>query len=92
VSQVLSTDQATTTVQQMQALLNGDLTSNLQTLINQGNTLAEPTVWNGQLAAQFRDSWPSTSQQLQTTVQDLLQLTQECATIVANILSAGGNG
>lgn len=90
-NQVLSTDQAATTIQQMQSLLSGDLTTNLQTLINLGNTLSEPTVWDGQLAVQFRGSWPGTSRQLQATLADLGQLAQQLMTIHTNIFVAGGN-
>jgi hypothetical protein len=90
-SRVLSTDQAATTITQMQALLNGDLQTNLQNLITQGNTLCDTSVWDGSLANQFSSSWPGTSQQLTATLNDLQQLQQSLATIHQNIFAAGGN-
>lgn len=90
-TRVLSSDQAATTIQQMQSLLNSDLTSTLKTLISQGNILSDPSVWDGQHAANFRGHWPTTSQQLNTTLANLQELQRTLQNIHTNIFTAGGN-
>lgn len=90
-TRVLSSDQAASTLQQMQALLNGDLTNNLRTLINHGHVLSDPAVWDGDLAVTFRGDWPRTSAQLNATLQNLLELHRSLQNIHQNIFTAGGN-
>ena len=58
-SRVLSTEQAKSAIQQMQAIINGGFTDQITQLDSQGRTLSDPNVWDGPLAEKFRgSSWP----------------------------------
>ena len=50
---VLSTEQAKTAIQQVQAIINGGLTEQISKLDAQGKILSTPDVWDGPLAQQF---------------------------------------
>lgn len=53
-SRVLSTDEAKEAIRQIQSIVNGGLTDQIQALDNQGQRLSAPDVWDGPLASQFR--------------------------------------
>ncbi|MBO0731266.1 MAG: hypothetical protein J2P57_18560 [Acidimicrobiaceae bacterium] len=89
---VLSTPEAKQAIAQIQNILNGQFIGSIQQLENQGQTLSEPNVWDGNLAQQFRsDTWPQTSSALKNAHTQLIQLQQELNKIAENIFHAGGN-
>lgn len=88
---VLSTEQAKTSIQQVQSIVNGGLTDQIAQVDAQGKTLSNPDVWDGTLARQFRDhSWPETKAALDKTKQELDQLRDQLQKIARNIMTAGG--
>lgn len=90
---VLSTEQAKAAIQQVQTIVSGGLAEQISRLDAQGQVLSSPDVWDGQLAAQFRDStWPQTRSALERARQELDQLREQLARITQNIMTAGGNG
>ena len=90
-SRVLSTETAESSIRTMSTIINSDLTEQLRRLDHEGNTLSQPDVWDGSLAAQFRSSWPSTSKSLQSVKAELEQLRVRVEKINADIMAAGGN-
>lgn len=91
-TRVLSTDQAKSAIQQVQAIINGGLTEQITRLDAQGKVLSSPDVWDGQLATQFRDStWPQTKSALDKAALELDQLREQLQRIAQNIMTAGGN-
>ena len=90
---VLSTEQAKTAIQQVQAIINGGLTEQISKLDAQGRILSTPDVWDGPLAQQFRDqTWPETKSALDRAHQELDQLRDQLQKIAQNIMTAGGGG
>ena len=88
---VLSTEQAKTSIQQVQAIINGGLTDQISQLDAQGKMLSNPDVWDGPLAQQFRDqTWPETKAALDKAKQELDQLREQLQKIAQNIMTAGG--
>lgn len=88
---VLSTDQAKTSIQQVQAIINGGLAEQIAKLDAQGKTLSDPNVWDGPLAQQFRDqTWPETKSALEKAKTELDELRNQLQKISSNIMSAGG--
>jgi uncharacterized protein YukE len=88
---VLSTEQAKTSIQQVQAIINGGLTEQIAKLDGQGRTLSSPEVWDGPLAQQFRDqTWPETKSALDKAKQELEELRSQLERISQNIMQAGG--
>lgn len=88
---VLSTDQAKTSIQQVQAIINGGLAEQIAKLDAQGKTLSDPNVWDGPLAQQFRDqTWPETKSALEKAKNELDELRNQLQKISSNIMSAGG--
>jgi uncharacterized protein YukE len=91
-TRVLATDEARTTITQLQAVLNGNLEETLAKLGSLGTRLSDPNVWDGQLATTFRsNTWPQTSQALRLTADKLKELHQQLNQIQADIYRAGGN-
>ena len=91
-TRVLSTDQAKSAIQQVQAIINGGLTEQITRLDAQGKVLSSPDVWDGQLAAQFRDAtWPQTKSALDKAKTELDELREQLQRIAQNIMTAGGN-
>ena len=90
-ARVLSTDQAKTSIQQVQAIINGGLTEQIAKLDAQGKILSNPDVWDGPLAQQFRDStWPETKTALDKAKTELDELRGQLEKISQNIMTAGG--
>jgi uncharacterized protein YukE len=88
---VLSSDQAKSAIQQVQAIVNGGLTDQISKLDAQGKILSDSNVWDGPLAQQFRDqTWPQTKSALDKAKQELEQLRDQLQKIANNIMSAGG--
>jgi hypothetical protein len=90
-SRVLSTEQAKTAIQQIQAIINGGFTDQISQLDAQGRVLSDPNVWDGPLASQFRGStWPETKAALDKARTELEQLRGQLNQISSNIFTAGG--
>lgn len=90
-ARVLSTEEARASITQMQAIINGGLLEQIQSLDAQGQRLSDPNVWDGQLAAQFRGTWPETKRALDTMRTQLEELRAQVEAINRNIMTAGGN-
>lgn len=90
-SRVLSTEQAKTAITQLQQIISGGLTDQINALNVQGQILSDPNVWDGPLAITFRSStWPETKAALDKAVQELQELRQQLQQISTNIFTAGG--
>jgi uncharacterized protein YukE len=88
---VLSTEQAKSSIQQVQAIINGGLAEQIARLDAQGKLLSTPDVWDGPLAQQFRDqTWPETKSALEKAKQELDELRGQLQAISQNIMQAGG--
>jgi uncharacterized protein YukE len=89
---VLSTDQAKQAITQIQTIVNGGLTEQINQLDKQGQQLSQADVWDGQLASQFRgEVWPKTKKALDQAVTELTALREQLQKIAQNIMQAGGN-
>jgi uncharacterized protein YukE len=88
---VLTTAQAREAIQKLQQIINGPLLDQIRSLDNQGRMLADSSVWDGNLAQQFRSEWPVVHQTLMKTQQTLDELRQNVQRINQNIMTAGGN-
>ncbi|HYI60290.1 MAG TPA: hypothetical protein VEW93_00640 [Acidimicrobiales bacterium] len=88
---VLATETARVAVDGLRATVDGQLATDIATIVRHGETLSRPDVWDGQLARAFRDGWPTTARQLETARDELLRLAGEVARIRAAIMQAGGN-
>jgi putative pyrophosphorylase len=90
-SRVLSTEQAKTAIRQIQSIIDGGLTDQINALDSQGQILSDPNNWDGPLAQQFRGStWPETKSALNKAATELAELRQQLDTIASNIFTAGG--
>lgn len=90
-SRVLSTEQAKTAIQQLQAIINGGFTDQITQMDSQGKTLSDPNVWDGPLAEKFRGTtWPETRAALDKAKTELESLRTQLQSISTNIFSAGG--
>jgi len=88
---VLSSEQAKTAIQQMQAIINGGLTDQISQLDSQGKTLSDPNTWDGPLAEKFRSgTWPETKAALDKCRTELEELRGQLHQISTNIMTAGG--
>ena len=88
---VLSTMTAKETIVKMRQVINGPLMEQIQQLAQQGQTLSDRNVWDGNLANDFRTRWQETHQTLMKTQQALDELRQTIEQINSNIMTAGGN-
>ena len=88
---VLSTMTAKETIVKMQQVINGPLVEQIQQLAQQGQTLSDPNVWDGQRAIDFRGRWPETHQALVKTKDALDELRRNIEQINKDIMHAGGN-
>jgi uncharacterized protein YukE len=88
---ILSTEQAKTSIRQIQSIITGGLTDQIAQLDAQGRVLSDPNVWDGPLAERFRSStWPETKSALDKAKAELEELRGQLDQIAANIFSAGG--
>ena len=90
-SRVVSTEEAKSAISQIQSIINGGLTDQIQALDNQGRVLSDPNVWDGPLASTFRsNTWPETRAALEKAKSELEQLRNQLQQISTNIFTAGG--
>lgn len=91
-TRVLSTEQAKTAITQLQNIITGGFTDQIDALDTQGRILSDPNVWDGNLASQFRtDTWPETKVALDKARTELEELNLQLGKISDDIFSAGGN-
>lgn len=88
---VLSTGTAKQSISKMQQIINGPLLEQISALNNEGQTLSDPNIWDGNMAQQFRGEWPQMYSTLQKAKEAVEQLRQKIQTINENIMTAGGN-
>ena len=88
---VLSTVQAKEAITKMEDIIKSGLLTQIDNLNKQGQILSDPNVWDGRLAAEFRNNWPHTYNALKKAQQELEQLRQNIQKINENIMMAGGN-
>lgn len=88
---VLATQTAVQSVKRMQSIINGPLLDQIAALDAEGRTLSDPNTWDGNLAIQFRNEWPTIDATLRRTKDQLDELRGQMEQIVKNILEAGGN-
>ena len=89
---VLSTATARQSITKMQQVINGGLVEQIEALNREGQILSDANVWDGRLAAQFRNNWPQTKAALDKAKQELDELRASIQKINQNIMTAGGNG
>lgn len=90
-SRVLSTEEAKTAIRQIQSIINGGFTDQINQLDAQGKILSDANTWDGPLAAQFRGSvWPETKSALDKARDELESLRTQLDQIAQNIFTAGG--
>ena len=88
---VLSSEQAKSAITQMQSIINGGLTNEINNLNTQGAALSDPHTWDGPLAERFRSStWPETKSALDKAKVELEELRGQLQQISTNIMTAGG--
>jgi esterase/lipase len=79
-------------VQQLSAYVNGDLPAALQKLTTLANNLNANHAFQGNYANDYRNqAYPAIQKSTKQMHQDLQQMSQSLAKIVAGILTAGGN-
>jgi uncharacterized protein YukE len=88
---VLSTGTAKQSITRMQQIINGGLVEQIDALNREGQTLSDPSNWDGRLAIEFRGNWPQTYQALMRAKAELEELRSNLQTINQNIMTAGGN-
>ena len=87
---VLSTEEAKSAIRDIQRIINGGLTEQLQALDVNGKTLSDPNKWDGPLAHQFRsDTWPQTKSALEKAKPNYMPLTQQANLIATHALGQG---
>jgi len=88
---VLSTEDAKSAISQVQAIVTGGLSGEINKLDSQGKILSQPDIWDGPLAQQFRDqTWPQVKSSLDKTQSELDQLRAQLQKIATDIMTAGG--
>jgi uncharacterized protein YukE len=91
-TRVLASEQARTTITQLQSVLNGGLQDQINQLNRLGTTLSDPNVWDGQVAVDFRNNvWPGVSRALTEMLSSLDELRSKIDQVTRNIMQAGGN-
>lgn len=88
---VLSTEAAETAIKQMQKIISGGLMEQIKSLDREGQLLCDPKVWDGKLAADFRQQWPDTNRALDKVITELEELRGKVQSINNDIMRAGGN-
>jgi hypothetical protein len=91
-SRVLATDAARQAAADLKRMLP-QLQAAAREIIALGDRLANPSIWEGPSAAEFRHSqWRPVRTSLQPTIQALLRLESTAEVVINEILRAGGEG
>ncbi|MEJ7583386.1 MAG: hypothetical protein WKF43_04705 [Acidimicrobiales bacterium] len=88
---VKATEQSIQCVSSMRTIIDDGLQTAVTNLIQQGQLLSDPNTFEGRHAGEFRSTWPSVSNTLNTTVTQLGELRQRLELINQDIMAAGGN-
>lgn len=89
---IKSTPEAIQAIAQMQAIINGSLREQVQSLALAGDTAGDRANWEGPLAERFRGEWGGTKANLSRLLGDLEQLRVQLSAVQSNIQLAGGAG
>jgi hypothetical protein len=87
---VLATPEAVEQIGHMQRVVEGGLATELRSLDGAARRLAQPDVWDGPHAVEFRRLWDEIGPRLEQARGDLTTLQQRVRAITGEILSAGG--
>jgi uncharacterized protein YukE len=91
-TRVLSSDTGRASITRIQSILAGGLSEQIAALQVEGETLSDPSVWDGMRAEEFRGStWPAASSGLRQAAEALAELQRQVQTINSDIMAAGGN-
>jgi uncharacterized protein YukE len=90
-TRVLSSEEARMAITQMSNIINSGLPEQIRNLDTQGQRLSDPNVWDGKLAADFRNRWPETKRALDNVIVKLDELRNTVHSINNDIMHAGGN-
>lgn len=86
----VSSPAAESAVQQMQAILSGNLSGDLERLRGYAQKLSSPDVWDGKAATEFRGPvWSSSNSALVELQSQLEQLRSKVDIITRDIMNAG---
>jgi len=86
----VSTPAAEQAVAQMTAILNGNLSADLDRLRSQAQTLSDPDVWDGRAAQEFRGPvWSASNAALVELQAQLDELRSKVDVITRDIMQAG---
>ncbi len=88
---VLATEDGQQAISGIQTILGNGLTGNIQGIIQHGNRLSEPGVWDGGNAGKFRADWPTIQSSLNSVLKQLEQLQNDLQLAHTAIMHAGGN-
>ena len=88
---VLSTAEAKQAISRLRTIINGSLMNDIRDMSNQGQVLSDPSMWDGNLARDFRSTWSETERALRKAQTDLEELRRNIEIINRNIMEAGGN-
>jgi uncharacterized protein YukE len=86
---VLTTAQAEADAKRMLAIINS-ISQQFTQLNATGQTLSDPSNWDGQYAAQFRADWPGVVSTLNKMSGDLTQLQSSVSRVLQDIQQSGG--
>jgi len=90
---VLADEAAVQAAQNILKIIEGDLEAAISALRAAGNTLSDPGHWAGADAARFQNQiWPKAQADLKQIEASLKDLQQQVATVLNNIIVAGGGG
>ena len=87
---VLATPEAVEQIGRMQQIVDGGLATELRGLDTAAARVAQPDVWDGPHAVEFRRLWEEIGPRLEQARTDLGVLQQRIRAITAEILTAGG--
>lgn len=86
----LTTQEALDLIQQMQTQISGPITTQVQALQRNGQTLSDPNNFAGGAAAQARTAITDANTVVNKAVKDLSELRTELDKAHKNIIEAGG--
>lgn len=90
---VVATEHARAAAQQLQQIVRGPLTDEIRKLRAIGQTLCDPSNWDGPQAQQFRtQDWPQMSRTMASELEELGKLSISVPKIIQDILKAGNEG
>ena len=89
-ARVLTTQEALTQVREMERIINGDLQSNVNRLLQLTQRLTDPAVWAGGAANRYRSQAENWRSAIQNALQKVREMQDQADLINARIREAGG--